>query len=405
MITMKDIKIIDIPMGEGKTTGLINYMNNHPDNKYLFITPFLDEVERIIKGCKDLDFAEPNERYSKLSDLKNLISNGRNIASTHALFSIIDSNVVELLYANGYILVLDEVLELIEPLPVSTKDIQLLLDGNIIRVDETGRVHVSDKTYKGKDCKFSRECNAIKNQNVYYVDNTLLLCIFNPSIFEAFEDVIVLTYMFEGSLMKSYFELYDIKYSYYKIVNNEIVEGKFDDSEFINHVRELIHIYDGRLNNIGEKKTALCFNWYTDKKYRNEHRILKNNMYNYLKNIAKTTSKEAMWSTFTGDRDCIKEYFAPPSYAKGFVACNSRATNKFAKRNTLIYSVNVFLNPYIVKYFSRKGIRLNEENYALSQLLQWIWRSAIRNNEEINIYIPSRRMRLLLKAYLNKETD
>ena len=405
MITMKDIKIIDMPMGEGKTTGLINYMNNHPDNKYLFITPFLDEVERIIKGCKDLDFAEPDDKHSKLSDLKNLISNGRNIASTHALFSIVDSNVVELLYANGYILVLDEVLELIEPLPVSTKDIQLLLDGNIIRVDETGRVYVSDKTYKGKDCKFSREINAIKNQNVYYVDNTLLLCIFNTSIFEAFEDVMVLTYMFDGSLMKSYFELYDIKYSYYKIVNNEIIEGKFDDSEFINRVRELIHIYDGRLNNIGEKKTALCFNWYTDRKYRNEHRILKNNMYNYLKNIAKTTSKEAMWSTFTGDRDSIKEYFAPPSYAKGFVACNSRATNKFANRNTLIYSVNVFLNPYIVKYFSRKGVRLNEENYALSQLLQWIWRSAIRNNEEINIYIPSSRMRLLLKAYLNKETD
>ena len=195
MITMKDIKIIDMPMGEGKTTGLINYMNNHPDNKYLFITPFLDEVERIIKGCKDLDFAEPDDKHSKLSDLKNLISNGRNIASTHALFSIIDSNVVELLYANGYILVLDEVLELIEPLPVSTKDIQLLLDGNIIRVDETGRVYVSDKTYKGKDCKFSREINAIKNQNVYYVDNTLLLCIFNTSIFEAFEDIMVLTYI------------------------------------------------------------------------------------------------------------------------------------------------------------------------------------------------------------------
>ena len=131
-------------------------------------------------------------------------------------------------------------------------------------------------------------------------------------------------------------------------------------------------------------------------------------MYNYLKNIAKTTSKEAMWSTFTGDRDYIKEYFGmkgEKSNAKGFVACNSRATNKFANRNTLIYSVNVFLNPYIVKYFSRKGVKLNEENYALSQLLQWIWRSAIRNNEEINIYIPSSRMRLLLKAYLNKETD
>ena len=103
MITMKDIKIIDMPMGEGKTTGLINYMNNHPDNKYLFITPFLDEVERIIKGCKDLDFAEPDDKHSKLSDLKNLISNGRNIASTHSLFSMADEELIMLLKSNNYI--------------------------------------------------------------------------------------------------------------------------------------------------------------------------------------------------------------------------------------------------------------------------------------------------------------
>lgn len=36
-----------MPMGTGKTTGLINYMNSNPENKYMFITPFLDEVQRI----------------------------------------------------------------------------------------------------------------------------------------------------------------------------------------------------------------------------------------------------------------------------------------------------------------------------------------------------------------------
>ena len=40
-------KIIDMPMGMGKTTGLINYMNSNPQKKYMFITPFLDEVQRI----------------------------------------------------------------------------------------------------------------------------------------------------------------------------------------------------------------------------------------------------------------------------------------------------------------------------------------------------------------------
>ena len=80
-----------------------------------------------------------------------------------------------------------------------------------------------------------------------------------------------------------------------------------------------------------------------------------------------------------------------------------RATNKFAHKVNLVYSVNVFLNPFVIKYFNRNKIKLNENNYALSQLLQWIWRSRIRNGEEINIYIPSRRMRELFFRYLDNK--
>ena len=42
---MIPIKVIDSPMGAGKTSYLIKHMKNAPkDNKFLFITPFLDEV-------------------------------------------------------------------------------------------------------------------------------------------------------------------------------------------------------------------------------------------------------------------------------------------------------------------------------------------------------------------------
>jgi len=33
-------------------------------------------------------------------------------------------------------------------------------------------------------------------------------------------------------------------------------------------------------------------------------------------------------------------------------------------------------------------------------MIQWIWRSAIRDGKEIWVYIPSRRMRELLKKWL-----
>ena len=396
-------KIIDMPMGTGKTTGLINYMNSNPENKYMFITPFLDEVQRIKDACPDLDFKEPDGTFSKLSDLKALITEGSNIVSTHALFGLIDDNVKNLLYMSGYVLVLDEVLEIIEPLEISKYDIHLLLNDNIIEVLEDGKVKILKSEYKGR---FKRELNLIKNQNVYLVDDTLLLCLFDYSIFDKFEDIYILTYLFDGSIMKSYFDMYNIQYEYYNIKEDEILKGKYDDLLFRTNAKNLISIYTGRLNNVGADNTSLCSNWYSNRRKDDEHRILKNNMYNYLKNMLRSTSDLAMWSTLTGKRERIKGYYAPKSYGQNcFVACNARATNNYSNKKNLIYAVNVYINPFISKYFSRNNQRLNEDKYALQQLLQWIWRSAIRNGEAINIYIPSKRMRNLLCEYLGLEQD
>ena len=79
-----------------------------------------------------------------------------------------------------------------------------------------------------------------------------------------------------------------------------------------------------------------------------------------------------------------------------FVPCNSRATNDFSDRTNLLYLVNRYLPVEIEKYFRRRGCPINEDEFATSELLQWIWRSAIRDGKKINLYIPSSRMRKLL---------
>ncbi len=58
------------------------------------------------------------------------------------------------------------------------------------------------------------------------------------------------------------------------------------------------------------------------------------------------------------------------------------------------------MDPFYKHFFGKKGIKLDINQYALSEMLQWIFRSAIRNNQEITIYIPSERMRNLLFDYL-----
>ena len=55
-----DIKICDAIMGAGKTSAAINYMNDSP-GKFIFITPYLKECDRIIDNCPIKNFKSPKD--------------------------------------------------------------------------------------------------------------------------------------------------------------------------------------------------------------------------------------------------------------------------------------------------------------------------------------------------------
>ena len=38
-----ELKVVDMPMGTGKTTGMIHLMNTFSDRQYLFVTPYKTE--------------------------------------------------------------------------------------------------------------------------------------------------------------------------------------------------------------------------------------------------------------------------------------------------------------------------------------------------------------------------
>ena len=78
-------------MGSGKSQGIIKYMNDNPNNKYIYISPYLEEAYRIKAGCTALNFIEPSDKiekfnFYKLEHTRYLISNGNNIATTHMAF-------------------------------------------------------------------------------------------------------------------------------------------------------------------------------------------------------------------------------------------------------------------------------------------------------------------------------
>ena len=387
-------------MGMGKTSAMINMINESKnDDRFLYITPYLSEVNRIIKSCPKKNFKEPESYGSKLNGIKYLFEKGVNIVSTHSLFSLFDDEIIELAYANNYTLVMDEVVDVIEPLPITRNDLDTIME-KFAHIEENHRLVWDYRNYKGKFDEYKRLCD-LGCMGVY--NNNVILWLFPVKTFEAFRTTYILTYLFQAQTQKYYYDYYGIEYKYwyvtkedgnYKLTNEELVYSHID-------YNNLIHICDNsKINQIGDPSSSLSKSWYERSVKNGLLQQLKYNCINYFCHIAKTKSQYNMWTCF---KDYKKEV-SGKGYTKGFLASNIRATNEYRHKTSVAYLVNKFFNPYVKNFFLSNGIQVDEDAFALSEMLQWIWRSAIREGKEINLYIPSKRMRNLLIDWINKNS-
>ncbi|AWE07896.1 hypothetical protein DCE79_11085 [Lysinibacillus sp. 2017] len=396
----KEVMVIDSIMGAGKTTYAIDKINlASPLERFIYITPFLSEIERVIDAVDSRVFVQPSTNVtggSKLTSLKQLISEGRDIAATHALFEMADDELRDLLRENNYTLILDEVISVIDNAKVSHADMRLLLDRGFIKIVNHRVV------WKASEAEYDHGVHDhIKLQaqagTLYYMRDKFLIYAFPPSIFETFTDVYVLTYLFDAQLMKYYFDLYEIPYEIKAVRDGQLVE--YDKhKENREALRSLINLYDGPHNRHGDVPTAFSVRW-LGKRSDEEIEGIQASIYAYVRGVAKAKAGDVLWTTVKKHQSDLKG----KGYAKGFLACNARATNEYADRSTLIYAYNRFMHPNERAFFECHGIGVSQEKLAVSDLLQWIWRSRIRNGKAINLYMPSSRMRYLLDAWSKYE--
>lgn len=385
---------------------MINYINASSDDvRFMFITPYLAEIERIISSCPQKGFVQPSEMGTKLNGIKYLLRTGCNIASTHSLFSLFDEEVVSLVEGGHYILIMDEVPDVIEKYLISAYDANTILE-KYTSVDESGKLSWCADKYEGK---FDEYRNAIEAGCVYQYGTTkqssftALLWMFPIQVFNAFDDVFIMTYMFDAQIQRYYFDYHNIAYRKLFVSGNSLetygitdqpVEYAYPD------LKRLVHICDNdKMNSIGDGNYALSKAWYRKNAYGAVEK-LRRNCSNFFINHTATKSKQNMWTTFSDYREIVES----KGYTRGFLSCNSRATNKYRDRVAVAYLVNRFIDPNIKNFLYGKGVNMDEDQYALSEMLQFIWRSAIRDDKEIWVYIPSRRMRELFLKWIEERS-
>ncbi|PEC20587.1 DEAD/DEAH box helicase family protein [Bacillus cereus] len=408
---MSKVTVIDSIMGSGKTSWAKQKMlKEKNDKRFIYVTPYLNEIENnILVDCPFL--VQPNEtkgKGSKLKHFKELLVNGENIITTHALFSMFDNEVMELLENAGYTLILDEVANVLERVDkVTSNDIKILLEANVIEI-ENRKVIWLDNMYNGV---FSSKYANIKYQaqqgNMYVCRDSIMFWTFPTKVFDLFDETYILTYLFDGQVQRYYYDFFEIKYIYKsikKMGKEYVLVSNAGDSKERYTYRKFINVYEGLLNeNYMEKKpkgNELSSTWLSHADMATIKR-LKQNLYTYFRKNCNAKSADIIWTT----KKDYKTKLKGKGYTKGFISLNTRATNDYQEAHNLAYVYNRYMNPMEKAFFEDAGVKVNEDLLAVSDLLQWIWRSAIRkhNPEPINIYIPSLRMRTLLYQWLSNE--
>ena len=180
------ITVVDSIMGSGKTSWSIQYINENEMENVLYITPFLDEAERIINKT-NREFKQPMYKGStKLDNLNDLLACQVDIASTHALFKKLDAESRENIKNGHYTLILDEVLNVIDPYTdIRNDDMKLLKDSGCVTVDDDGFV-VWNKEKLDYDTKYNEIKNLADNRSLIYINDKLLMWRYPPEVFKLF---------------------------------------------------------------------------------------------------------------------------------------------------------------------------------------------------------------------------
>ena len=416
------IEILDCCCGSGKTTKLIDDISKlNNDTKVIYVTPLLSECYRVSGAYPketedgDVDYSQPeiqefggyiydtshklyskffqhptasNKDGSKLTGLTSLLEQGHNITTTHALFRSLTKEHLDLIKSQNYLLVIDEVLSVYTEYLELKNELPKLLENKIMFLDTDGVTLRWNRTLCCDLERYETEINLCDSGSLLLLDNKVLLWEMSPEILSCFKQIKMATYLFDGSYMCGFLKYHGFTYT------TETFGKKGKD------FKSLIQIVnDDKLNKIGDRITALSSSSQVNNRTYNDQ--LKKNLVNLFNHKHKVPKEERLWCCYKGAFNSIKGF----GYTKNFLAVGTKATNNYAHTSVVAFTVNLFANPIIARHLQTKGITIDENKLALSEMIQWLYRSRIRKNESIVAYIPSRRMRELLIDWLNGKYD
>ncbi len=430
---MKDLvfNFLDSPPGSGKTTAIIKYVNEcvskraFEDNnkRFLIVTPYTDELDDI---CSETACTQPIT--PKAQDIKRLIIQGVDICCTHSLFvSYFDTETLGLIKDSDkdYILIIDEELPVLSPITgnrrqyskdkdlpkritvFALKDFNLACEGMLLLKTENNRLKWNYNHDYSKDKEKSMFDEIEKRLQLYDLfkdDESSVIQVMKKEVWELFSSVTFCSYRLKESYLAYYCQLLNIRIKWYHLnKDHEITKGYLESKpEGLDRIE--LFTTDSPLS-VNKRNYELLHDisysktWYTNNIdsstgwLSDPARALFNEFRNWRENrVPKGKGNKYYWTCYKGFEDMVT---GKKLSKKKWVACNIRATDDYSDCYTVGYLVNRFPNVSLEHFLSRRGINVNQKEIALSEFIQFLWRSNIRikdSKEKVFAFVPSKEL-------------
>lgn len=401
----KQIEVIDALPGSGKTFSILRYISEHKEVPWLYITPMLSELEDRIPKMSDkldLEFQIPEKlpSVSKASQVLEFLKDGKHIACTHELTMHFSPEHIKEITRQGYTVVCDEELNLIEAFKLDKGDLEFLHNHNLLSKDinNFGKMEFLDKemSYDAKYGQVKKLCD----RGCLYgaVDNdSMLVTYLSPDLILAANRFILLTYNFGGSIMNAFLSLHKITHSYIEI---PLWRSNIKNKQELQDLFEIVE--PPSVKKFIEKQTmySLSAGWWdrqvTDSNVNHE-KVKK-----LLASLPKTNKVSSSKVFFTIPVNALQKVKSTNASASNMLSFNIRATNDYCTKTYAIHALNVFSNVTVSSYLKGYGFVFDEDAYALNTMLQWLFRGCVRERQKMKVTILSKRMSILFKEWLMK---
>jgi len=413
---MTTIRVIDEPCGYGKTTNLIKELKTLRDNPQhnepvIVVVPELSEIARYQDELGKDWLPEPLEEVgaNKTDALIALLMKQSNVITTHSLYERIRR--FENLLA-PYHVVVDEVPTAATQLPVlfGPGEFQHLIHGrqyisvdpNTNLISHTHQWLADQHDYvAGGDLHIKKFMDAVVTNEVYFVEGIYCVMPIPDAFFTKPKTLTILTFLFEGTqlhhwLLKKGFQFLHL----WNPAEHAQFKAEMAQNIYIRRTTAPVKAGYNNMTDKGGKLRKKVANWVKNnlKKLRefdptfHMGRVLvashKDTWYGQEKNSQSNVS----------DKTCLKKTSGLGEATH--TALITRGTNEFKALDIFFLLGKVNMHPSLAKYLGM-NTRQAADRHTLSELVQLIYRTAIRDKYPIYLITPDPDNIRILEEFLN----